>query len=146
MIKLTIVDNEYYTAWCYPAQRLVEHQWHKYCYGETLREIMNKSADAFEEHKCFKWLSDDRQFCGAMHTDDVIWGKEKWAPRMFEAGWKYHAMVLPKTIIGSMGITDMVNWYKKMGVKTKIFRTTEKARSWLESRGTLDIGFMSEEE
>ena len=143
MVKITIVDNEFQTSWCYLSKKLIEHQWHQYCAGEVFRDIMTKSAEAFDRHKCFKWMSDDRNYGSAMHLDDIAWGKEYWAPRMFAAGWKYHAMVLPEKLIGQMSLTAMVHWYQEMGVRTKIFSDPGEAMAWLDTKGTLDIDFTS---
>ena len=145
MIKTVIIENEFQTAWHYPSKRLIKHQWHKYCAGEVFRDIMTKSADAFEQNKCFKWLSDDRNYAGAMHPDDIAWGREYWGPRMFKAGWKYHAMVLPEKMIGQMGLTAMVNWFQENGVQTKVFSDPDEAMAWLDGKGTLDINLTSQE-
>ena len=139
MDRITIVDNEFCTSWCYPTMKLMRHQFHKYCYGEDFRNIMIKSTEAYEEHKCIKWLSDDRDF-GPIHPDDEEWGKAHWLPRILKAGWKYYAMVLPVGVIGQMKMTQMVDYFAEQGVEAKIFSNPDEAMAWLESKGTLGIG------
>jgi hypothetical protein len=138
MDKMTIIDNAFCSTWCFPTKRLMQHQWHKFCYGEDFRNVMTQAAEAFEKYNCIKWLSDDRNF-GAIHPDDEAWGKAYWFPRVLTAGWKYHAMVLPVSIIGHMSLTAMVDFFAEQGVQAKVFSDPDEAMKWLDSKGTLGI-------
>jgi hypothetical protein len=133
MLKIPIVDNEFATSWCYPSKKLIHHQFHKFCCGDNFRNIMIRDAEAFEEHKCTKWLSDDRKV-GLIPPDDVDWGRIHWTPRVIKAGWKYFAMVLPEKVIGQMVHTAIVNEFAELGVEAQIFGTPEEGMAWLDSK------------
>lgn len=128
--KVTILDNEFATIWCYPTKGIIHHVLHRYFYGDTFRTILTAGADAFEQNRCTKWLSDDRNF-GAVHPDDKAWGDVEWKPRVLKAGWKYWAMVLPAKVTGQMNIQKMVEEYRLLGVNGTIHSNPEDAMKWL---------------
>jgi hypothetical protein len=137
--KITVVDDAYYTAWCYPTKRLIHHQFHKYCYGDVFRTNLIKATEAFETYNCFKWLADDRNFSGALHQDDWEWGAVNFTPRAVEAGWKYYAMVLSEKAIAMMRQNQLVEYFASKGVRTQLFTKLEEAEEWIDSKGTLGI-------
>ena len=128
--SITILDNEFVTIWCYPTKGIVHHQFHRYVFGDEFRNILIKAVEAFEEHHCTKWLSDDRHF-GAILPDDKKWGDDVWRPRILAAGWKYWAMVLPGSMTGQLNLTKMVGEYDALGVVTTVKTTPEDAIEWL---------------
>ena len=134
MKKIKIQDNEYQTSWCYPQKRLLKHEFHRYCAGELFQDIMTKNLDVFEQYKCTKLLSDDRNY-GPVHPGDIEWGMSYWGPRMLEAGWKYWGMVLPPRVIGQMSLKKMLGYYEERGVEPKLFSDPDEAMEWLDSKG-----------
>lgn len=136
MFEITVLDNEFATLLCYPSKRLIHHEFHKFCSGDDFRNVMNKGAEAFETHKCTKWLSDDRKV-GLIPPEDVEWGRCDWTPRVIKAGWKYFAMVLPEKVIGQMYHTSIVEEFSKMGIEAQIFRTPEEGMDWLNSKSSI---------
>ncbi len=42
MIELNriVVDNEYATIWCYPTERILHHQFHRYGFGEPFGDLL----------------------------------------------------------------------------------------------------------
>ena len=136
MVKITVVDNEFATTWCYPSKRLVHHAFHQFCSGDDFRNIMIKGAEALEAYNCTKWLSDDRKI-GLAPPEDVEWGRHHWTPRVLKAGWKYLAMVLPEKVIGQMFHASLVDEFSKMGVEAQIFSTPDEGMVWLESKSSI---------
>ena len=128
--KTIVLDNKLVTIWYYPTVKIIHHQFHHYTFGEPFREILMTALEAFEKHRCIKWLSDDRKF-GALLPEDKAWGDAVWRPRVLEAGWKYWAMVLPGKVTGQMNIQKMVEEYAAMGVITKVHSDPEEAMKWL---------------
>lgn len=128
--KKTIINNEFITVTCYPKKRILHHQFHQYVFGETFRDILMTEIEAFENHRCTKWLSDDRNF-GALLPEDKKWGDGVWRPRALDAGWKHWAMVLPRKVTGQMNIRKMVEEYEALGVTTGVHSTPEEALKWL---------------
>ena len=132
--KLTVAETDAYTAWCYPSRRLIHHQWHKYCKGDEFREPMLKAVEAFEEHRCTKWLSDDRDFAGPLDPEDWKWGEVYFTDRIVEVGWKYSAMVMPKEAFAQISTTALIHYFDAKGVEAKFFTSLEEARQWLDSK------------
>ena len=144
--KITIVENEFYTAWCLPRFGLIHHQWHQYCYGDKLQNYLTMGAQAFEEYKCNKWLSDDRKFGGALHPDDWSWGEVHFTPRLIKAGWKYYAMVLPAGVIAGMSANALISFFAEKGVDTQLFTQLDEAQNWLNSKRKFRGGLANPEE
>jgi hypothetical protein len=136
--KITIVDNEFYTAWCFPTKRLIQHQFHQYCYGDDFRTNLIKAAEAFENYNCIKWLSDDRKH-GTLHQDDWAWGEIHFTPRIIKAGWKYYAMVLAPKVIAAMRQASLVEYFKSKGVTAEMFTELKEAEKWLDSKSTISV-------
>ena len=129
--RLTVIDNEFYTAWCYPRKGLIHHQWHRYCVGENLRNALTEAVEAFRKHKCSKWLSDDRKFGGVLHPDDWKWGETHFTDRIIEAGWKYSAMVLPEEAIAKLSTSALNEYFAARGVEAKFFTQLLDAQQWI---------------
>jgi hypothetical protein len=128
---VTELDDEYLTIWCYPAQGLLHHRWKKFCTGEPFRQYLLRSAEAFEKHNCFKWLSDDREFNGAVATEDWKWGQVHFAQRCVDAGWKYHALVLPEKALAKTSIRALTIYFTQMGIEIQVFADPSPAQKWI---------------
>ena len=129
--KITVVDNEFYIAWCYPTQRLIHHQWQKHCVGDDFRKSITGAVEAFEKYNCFKWLSDDRKFDGVLHPDEWTWWETHFTDRAIKAGWKYFAMVFPTKAIAKMSSTALTKYFIARGVETGFFTEFEEAQKWI---------------
>lgn len=130
---ITIVDNEFVTVWYHPDKRIVHHQFHKFMYGETLRDALNAGTEAMQKYNAHKWLSDDRKN-SAIPKDDQDWGNTDWFPRTKAAGWKYWAIVQPENVIGQLNIKRIAQNYTEQGVVTRFFSDPDEAMTWLESQ------------
>jgi hypothetical protein len=133
MTKITILDTEYATLWYHPESKIVHHQFHKFIYGEQFRSILEKGLEVFKEKGAEKWLSDDRKN-SALPTKDMEWGLGDWNPRVFAAGWKYWAIVMPDKIAGQMNINRLMKEnIEQGGLIVKVFDDPDEALQWLES-------------
>ena len=83
-------------VWCYPRKRIIHHQMRGPVLGRVFREALTAGVLAMNTHWCSKWLSDDR-LNGALLPDDLKWAEEVWFPSAASAGWKYWALVMPRT-------------------------------------------------
>lgn len=128
--KLTVLENEFATIWCYPSKGIIHHQFHQYASGDPFRALLMTGVDAFQQNRCTKWLSDDRNF-GAVHPEDKAWGDQVWRPAILNAGWKYWAMVLPDKVTGKMNIQKLLDEYQKLGVLTSLHTNPDDALKWL---------------
>jgi hypothetical protein len=127
-----ISDTEYATLWYYPEHKIVHHKWHKFIYGQEFRQVLEKGLEIFKQHHAQKWLSDDRAN-SALPADDSAWGVNDWFPRVFEAGWKYWAIVMPDKLVGQMNMKRFIDLYAEKGLTIQIFDDADEAMKWLES-------------
>jgi hypothetical protein len=128
--RITVIENDNFTVWCYPADGIVSHQFHKYCYSDIFREMLTNGLEAFQKYHCTKWLSDDRKF-GAILPADKDWADEFWQPKMLAAGWRYWAMVLPEKVTGKMNIEKVVRELEALGIVASYHTDPEVALMWL---------------
>ncbi|HPI38497.1 MAG TPA: hypothetical protein PK397_11195 [Ignavibacteriaceae bacterium] len=131
MIK--VVDNDSVTVMVYPEKKIVHHQFHKFVYGEVFKKAFLDAGDAFVKYGCTKWLSDDRGN-NALKQDDIVWAQENWEGRLFKAGWKYWALVMPEKVTGQLSMKKIIDHYNSHGLTVKTFTTPEDAMAWLEKQ------------
>ena len=122
--KITVVDTDTFTAWCYTAKGLIHHQFHKPCRGDDFRTPMLQAVEAFEKYHCTKWLSDDRRF-GPLDPEDWKWGEVYFTDRIVKKGWKYSAMVLPEDAFAKISTSALIDYFDAKGVEAKIFAGLE---------------------
>jgi hypothetical protein len=132
MPRQTIIDTDYATLWYYPESKIVRHKWKKFIYGQEFRNVLNKGVDIFKQQGAQKWLSDDREN-SALPKEDFEWGVNDWFPRVFGAGWKYWALVMPDKVAGQMNMERGVKTYIDRGLIVQVFEDPDEALKWLES-------------
>lgn len=129
----TVIETEFATLKYYPEKRIVHHEIKKFLFGDNFRNFMLKAADVFVQHKCTKWLSDDRGN-SALKQDDLEWAHANWEPKIFKSGWKFWAIILPEKVIGQMNMKKIIERYQSMGVKVNVFSDPILAMAWLEKQ------------
>jgi len=130
---MTVLDSEYVTLWFYPEKKIVHHKFHKFIYGPEFRNVMNSGFDVFKKNGAQKWLSDDRAN-SALPTEDLMWGLDEWAPHVFDAGWKYWAIVMPDKLAGQLNMSRIMKQYVDRGLTIQVFSETDEALKWLEEQ------------
>ena len=85
MTTETIIDNEYITMWYHRDSQIVHHRFHKYLYGDGLKEALEIGVAQLKKNGACKWLSDDRTYM-ALPKEDQEWGRTHWGPKAVEAG------------------------------------------------------------
>ena len=128
-----IVDNEFITMWYFPDKRIVHHRLHKFSYGDTLRSALEAGVEQLRKHHAHKWLSDDRSYA-ALTKEDAEWGETYWGPSAVEAGWRYWAIVLPKSVLGKLSMERIIGIYEKLGLTVKVFSDVDEGMAWLEAQ------------
>lgn len=133
MIKEEIISNEFLSLWYHPEGKIVHHKIHKFTSGDRFRGMLSKGLELFGQHKCTKWLSDDRNN-SAVPPEDMEWVKSEWTPKMAKLGWKYWAILMPDKVIGKMNMQRHIEMHKKhTGVVVEIFDDEGEALKWLNS-------------
>ena len=130
MPATTVIDNDFFTMWYYPEDKIVHHKVHKFIWGQALQDMLSKGAEIFEKNSAKKWLSDDRTN-GAISPEDQEWAQKAWFPRVKNAGWKYWALVMPEKVIGQLNMKHFVQTYADQGVTVQVFADPDLALKWL---------------
>ncbi len=132
MNKITISDTDYATLWYHSDAKIVHHQFHKFIHGAEFRQVLEKGLEIFKENGAHKWLSDDRNN-STLTAEDTTWAQADWFGRVFAAGWKYWAIVMPDKIVGKMNMKRFIEDYSEKGLTIDIFSDPDEALAWLES-------------
>jgi len=131
MTQTTVLDTDYATLWFYPETKVVRHEFHRFIYGPEFRNVLNTGLELFKKDGANKWLSDDRKN-SALPTEDLTWAMEDWAPRVFDAGWKYWAIVMPDKVAGQLNMNRFMKRYIDNGLTIQVFSDADEALKWLE--------------
>jgi hypothetical protein len=133
MSRITIIDDENCTLWCYPEKKMIQHEFHRFTHGEPFNNILIKGVEAFKKYRCDRWLSDDRKL-NIVHPDNFNWGDKNWAPLILEAGWKYWALLMPTSTTGQMSSRRLIQYFSEKNVTVQVFEDVDLAMSWLEGQ------------
>ena len=132
MTETMIRDTEYATLWYDAEHKIVHHQFHKFIYGEEFRQVLEDGLEIFKKNSAHKWLSDDRKN-STLTTEDTEWAQKDWFPRVFDAGWKFWAIVMPDKVVGKLNMKRFIDTYSQQGLAIDIFDNPDEALKWLES-------------
>jgi hypothetical protein len=132
MPPVKLLDNEYVTLLFHPEKKIIHHEFKKFIFGDSFRQVLLTGLDAMKKNGATKWLSDDRAN-SALPREDGEWALSVWTPQVVAAGWKYWAIVLPEKAIGQMSMKKFMEENSKRGVMTRGFPTSQAALKWLES-------------
>ena len=133
MEKKAVINKDYMELWYHPDSKIVHHKMKQTLPKGGHKELLSTGAEYMEKYRAVKWLSDDRDMV-VVREEDYKWANENWTPRVLKAGFKYWAIVLPKSAIGTMQMKGFVKQYKDLGVEVEVFETLESAMKWLESK------------
>lgn len=125
-----IFENEYFSLWYHSEKKIIHHKFHKYLFGQPLRDCLMKGLEQLQKSGAQKWLSDDTNN-SALSPEDTKWSQEIWAPKARESGWKHWAIVLPEAVIGKLNMKQFVRINAEHGVNVKVFVDPNLALIWL---------------
>jgi hypothetical protein len=132
MNKKILLENDTATLYYYPDEKIIHHVFHKFIFGDKFREVLMTGADHFTKNNCKKWLSDDRKN-PVLKKEDMDWGNSIWRPKVFKAGWKYWAILLPDKEAGKIAMKSVIEDYSRSGITVELFENTDDALKWLTS-------------
>jgi hypothetical protein len=121
------------TVWYHADTKIIHHQIRSYTHGDDLRKLLNTGLDHMAKVGAKKWLSDDTGN-GALKPEDGAWAQNDWAPRAMKAGWKFWAIVMPKSTAGKMNLNKFIEDNAKMGLTVQVFETAAEALKWLATK------------
>lgn len=133
MDKIEVINEDYMSLWFHPASKIVHHKIRKGLPKGEFQRLLGTGAEYMEKNMATKWLSDDSDLV-ALAKEDNKWGDDVWAPRVIKAGFKYWAVVMPKSALGSLMLKRFVNEYRERGVTVEAFDSVDDAIAWLDSK------------
>jgi hypothetical protein len=132
MPAITIIDEENRSLFFHPETRIVHHKIKGVCFGSDFRDLLTKGAEWMELHHAIKWLSDDRDN-RIVAPEDGAWAESEWGPRVIKAGFKYWAIVVPASAVGTLQMRRYADQYRRLGVEVQVLSELEPALEWLGS-------------
>ncbi|NLA75742.1 MAG: hypothetical protein GX846_09795 [Deltaproteobacteria bacterium] len=133
MKEIELINDENMALWYDPVSKYVHHQIKKSLPKGAFEKLLSTGADHLEKYSMKKWLSDDSNVV-AITKDDAEWGDKVWATRVIKAGFKYWAVVMPTSAMGSLQVNRFVREYREKGVTVEVFNSVDAARTWLDSK------------
>jgi len=129
---ITIIDDEKRSLFYHPTTKIVHHRIKGECYGDDFRGLLTTGAEWMERHHATKWLSDDRDN-KIVAPEDGEWAEKEWGPRVIKAGFKYWAIVVPGSAVGTLQMRRFADQYRQFGVTVRVLDDLQAALDWLES-------------
>ncbi|MBN2040358.1 MAG: hypothetical protein JW864_09970 [Spirochaetes bacterium] len=136
MGKEVIFDNGKMTVWYYDDCKVIHHRFNELIHGQDFRDGFTKGLEVLKEKGAVKWLGEEGK-TKVLGREDQDWAGRVWNTQMLEAGWKYWAMVQPKSVTGTgkLFAEKMIKDYANLGVTVKIFEDVDSALDWLREQG-----------
>ncbi len=128
-----LINTEAMSLWYHPTSNFLHHKIKQRLPKGAFEELLSTGADYLEKKRASKWLSDDSNVV-AISQEDSEYGDKVWAPRVIKAGFKYWAVVLPKSAVGSLQVKRFINEYRDKGVTVEAFDSIDSATAWLDSK------------
>jgi len=101
-------------------------------FRNSLEQVLDLYKKLKKDHQELFWLADTRKF-GVMSADDQEWIAREWNPRVYQAGLRYMAFIVPESTFGEISIKK----YKEKvatqanSFETCMFEDVYKAKEWL---------------
>lgn len=100
--------------------------------GEDYRIASNKLLELAILKKAKKYIADGSQ-AKLISVADQQWIIEDWLPRAIEAGLRYNANILPRSILAQMALNAMGRNAGENPIEAHYFSNREDALAWLKS-------------
>ncbi|HYF02632.1 MAG TPA: hypothetical protein VEC36_04605 [Patescibacteria group bacterium] len=112
-------------------------QWLSYATSQQFRTAIKKELEAYEhflrEHKKLHWIAETTRMIGVGH-EDIEWVASELNPRMYKAGLRYMAVVLPQSAFAKMSVDDYVQFTDQKQIEIRNFGNLSDAKSWLKTK------------
>ncbi len=111
---------------------IVVMKWKSFASGENFREGLNEGLALLREKRSANWLADLRDL-GTVPKSDQDWSNTDWFPRAVAGGLKKMAIIMPKSILSSMSVRNILTEMNGKSIETEYFETEGEAMAWLSS-------------
>ena len=106
--------------------------WHQYGSSEQVRERLENYLEVVKESGTTKGLSDHRGMT-MLSAEDQEWVTNNFVPRLYAAGLRYSAVILPESHFARIGIQKVVSRVRPNEIDVRYFQTVQEAEQWLAS-------------
>lgn len=111
--------------------KIVRIVWRDFAEGETYRRPLEAAADLLASKSACRLLADTRKMA-VVNPEDQAWVNNIWVPRVYRAGLKYTALLVPKSAVAKMSMDRMMTKAgPPIGGETRYFDDVAKAVQWL---------------
>lgn len=115
-----------------PSISTVVMQWKSFAKSEDFRTGLNEGLELLKSKGTSKWLADLRDL-GTVAQVDQEWSNNDWYPRAIGGGIRKMAIVMPKSVISSMSVKNILTKVEGVNIETNYFDTVEEAKKWMAS-------------
>lgn len=132
-------ENRYALVYWSSAHQCVGTWWKKAEFGEdwagsdTVKESLDKGLELVRAKHATRWLADCRDMA-VLPPDIQKWLIDDWWPRALAAGFRWLALLLPKSTITKMAIDVSLRPSREaVQSETRYFGDVDEARAWLQA-------------
>jgi hypothetical protein len=123
-------DFKFLSIYWLPIENVVIMKWKSFASGEDFRGGLNEGLNVIKSHKSSKWLADLRDL-GTVPKLDQDWSNVDWFPRAVIGGIKKMAIIMPKSVLSSMSVRNILTEMDGKNIETNYFETESEAIAWL---------------
>lgn len=111
-------------------EKAVHMNWKKFAKGDEFKEALNKGLDTIISKKATRWIADMVNL-GTVTEEDQKWSNEDWFPRGLQGGITKMALIMPKSVIASMSVNDIMSKIEGTALTTHYFDNLDDAKKWV---------------
>ena len=108
----------------------VHIEWQSWANTKEFMAALDAGHRALLERRSSRWLADCRGM-KAIQQADQDWLDQVWFPRMLAAGLKRMAVVMPRSVLASVNVRQILDRVPDTSLSTAYFATVEEAVPWL---------------
>jgi SpoIIAA-like len=113
-----------------PAIRAVRIEWQGWADPAEFAAALEAGLGSLIEHRGSRWLADCRDM-KAIQQSDQDWLDRSWFPRMFTAGLRRMAVVIPKSGLAMTNLEDIFRKVPGNKLDVAFFATVAEAERWI---------------
>lgn len=127
---MTVYDKDFIAIHWLEDIKAVHMEWKKFARGDNFKEALNTGLKLIIDKKTGNWIA-DMVHLGTVAEEDQKWSNEDWFPRALQGGVKNMALIMPKSVIASMSVSDIMNKVEGTDLVTHYFDNLQDAKKWI---------------
>jgi hypothetical protein len=105
-------------------------EWRGFVHGEMAYDALNRGIDLLKAKGAKRWLGDMRKL-KVWGEEETKWINESFFPRVFAAGLRRLAYVIPESALAQLSLTRTMRHISGQVFDTGYFSEPEEAKRWL---------------